>query len=54
MQIYCFHLMPWAHLPEDFSQSHKSAWVVCPNILYDAEFASRFSHPSHELGADVI
>ena len=20
MQVYCFHLMPWAHLPEDFAQ----------------------------------
>ena len=19
MQVYCFHLMPWAYLPEDFS-----------------------------------
>ena len=37
MQVYCFHLMPWAHLPEDFSQTHDSAWVTCPNSLYDPE-----------------
>ena len=37
MQVYCFHLMPWAYLPEDFCRIHKSAWVVCPNTLYDPE-----------------
>jgi hypothetical protein len=37
MQVYCFHLMPWAYLPEDFFESHKSAWVTCPNTFYDPE-----------------
>jgi alkanesulfonate monooxygenase SsuD/methylene tetrahydromethanopterin reductase-like flavin-dependent oxidoreductase (luciferase family) len=37
MQFYCFHLMPWAYLAEDFFQSHKSAWVICPNTFYDPE-----------------
>ena len=38
MQVFCFHLMPWAYLPEDFSQSHKTAWVTCPNSLYDPDW----------------
>ena len=35
MRFFCFHLMPWAHLPEDFAQRYDSAWVTCPNTLYD-------------------
>jgi alkanesulfonate monooxygenase SsuD/methylene tetrahydromethanopterin reductase-like flavin-dependent oxidoreductase (luciferase family) len=27
--------MPWPYLPEDFAQSHDTAWVVCENELYD-------------------
>src|SRR5437899_4534390 len=37
MEVYCLHLMPWPYLPEDFSKSHKTAWVTCPNSLYDPE-----------------
>jgi len=40
MQVYCFHLMPWAYLPEDFSEKHNSAWVTAPNSLYDLELGS--------------
>ncbi|HEX9272314.1 MAG TPA: LLM class flavin-dependent oxidoreductase, partial [Candidatus Binatia bacterium] len=50
MQVYCFHLMPWAYLPEDFSQSHKSAWVVCPNTLYDPELG----HPLYNRYLDEL
>jgi alkanesulfonate monooxygenase SsuD/methylene tetrahydromethanopterin reductase-like flavin-dependent oxidoreductase (luciferase family) len=32
MEVFAFHLMPWPHLPEDFDGS---AWVTCPNELYD-------------------
>jgi hypothetical protein len=35
MQVFCFYLMPWAHLPEDFSKTHQSAWVTCSNAFYD-------------------
>jgi len=31
MQVCCFHLMPWAYLPEDFAQTHNSAWVTTSN-----------------------
>jgi hypothetical protein len=37
MRFFCFHLMPWAHLPEDVAQRYDSAWVTCPNSLYDPE-----------------
>jgi len=50
MQVYCFHLMPWAYLPEDFYQSHKSAWVVCPNTFYDPELG----HPLYNRYLDEL
>jgi alkanesulfonate monooxygenase SsuD/methylene tetrahydromethanopterin reductase-like flavin-dependent oxidoreductase (luciferase family) len=34
-QYYFFHLMSWPYLPADFAQTHDSAWVWCPNALYD-------------------
>ena len=37
MHVYVFHLMPWPHLPEDFSQTHDTAWVICENELYDPQ-----------------
>src|SRR5215207_3499457 len=37
MKFYQFHLMPWPDLPEDFAQTHDSAWVVCENTLFDPE-----------------
>jgi alkanesulfonate monooxygenase SsuD/methylene tetrahydromethanopterin reductase-like flavin-dependent oxidoreductase (luciferase family) len=27
--------MPWPHLPDDFEQRYESAWLTCPNRLYD-------------------
>ena len=50
MQVFCFHLMPWAHLPEDFSQTHDSAWVTCPNSLYDPELG----HPLYNRYLDEL
>jgi alkanesulfonate monooxygenase SsuD/methylene tetrahydromethanopterin reductase-like flavin-dependent oxidoreductase (luciferase family) len=35
MQYYFFHLMSWPYLPDDFEQTHDSAWVWVPNSLYD-------------------
>lgn len=37
MEFYFFHLMPWPYLPEDFEKKYSSAWVTCPNSLYDPE-----------------
>ncbi|HZT05830.1 MAG TPA: LLM class flavin-dependent oxidoreductase [Chloroflexota bacterium] len=37
MRFYMFHLMPWPYLPDDFGQTHDTAWVICENTLYDAE-----------------
>jgi alkanesulfonate monooxygenase SsuD/methylene tetrahydromethanopterin reductase-like flavin-dependent oxidoreductase (luciferase family) len=35
MQFFCFHLMPWDRLPEDFERRYESAWTWLPNSLYD-------------------
>ncbi len=37
MRFFVFHLMPWPYLPDDFAQTHDTAWVVCENSLYDPE-----------------
>jgi alkanesulfonate monooxygenase SsuD/methylene tetrahydromethanopterin reductase-like flavin-dependent oxidoreductase (luciferase family) len=37
MKIFFFHLMSWPYLPDDFEKTHDSAWVWCPNTLYDPE-----------------
>src|SRR5262249_14669185 len=37
MEFYLFHLMPWPYLPDDFDERYPSAWVTCPNDLYDPE-----------------
>jgi hypothetical protein len=39
MKFYFFHLMPWPHLPADFSDKskHPSAWVTLSNRFYDPE-----------------
>ena len=34
-QYYFFHLMSWPYLPPDFAEKYDSAWVWCPNSLYD-------------------
>ena len=50
MRFFCFHLMPWAHLPEDFAQRYDSAWVTCPNALYDPELG----HPLYNHYLDEL
>jgi alkanesulfonate monooxygenase SsuD/methylene tetrahydromethanopterin reductase-like flavin-dependent oxidoreductase (luciferase family) len=35
MKVFFFHLMPWPYLPADFDERYDSAWVWCPNSLYD-------------------
>ena len=35
MQYFFFHLMSWPYLPADFDAKYDSAWVWCPNRLYD-------------------
>ena len=37
MRFFVFHLMPWPYLPDNFRETHDTAWVVCENSLYDAE-----------------
>src|SRR5260221_13113052 len=35
MQVFFFHLMPYAHLDMDYDRTHRAAWVVLPNSYYD-------------------
>jgi alkanesulfonate monooxygenase SsuD/methylene tetrahydromethanopterin reductase-like flavin-dependent oxidoreductase (luciferase family) len=37
MQFALFNLMPYPYLPKDFEEKYKSAWLTCPNSLFDAE-----------------
>jgi hypothetical protein len=50
MRFFCFHLMPWAYLPEDFAERYDSAWVTCPNSLYDPELG----HPLYNRYLDEL
>ena len=50
MRFFCFHLMPWAHLPEDFAERYDSAWVTCPNTLYDPQLG----HPLYNRYLDEL
>ena len=38
MKVFFFHLMPWPHLPYDFDEKYDSAWVWCPNSLFDPDW----------------
>lgn len=35
MKCFAFHLMPYPYLPPDFADRYDSAWIWCPNALYD-------------------
>jgi alkanesulfonate monooxygenase SsuD/methylene tetrahydromethanopterin reductase-like flavin-dependent oxidoreductase (luciferase family) len=35
MKFFFFHLMSWPYLPDDFEKNYDSAWVWCPNTLFD-------------------
>jgi len=41
MKFWMFHLMPWPYLPNDFDEKYDTAWVTCPNALFDPERAVR-------------
>ena len=40
MEFYFFHLMPYPNLPADFYDRYDSAWVTCPNELFDARLGT--------------
>ena len=44
MEFHFFHLMPWPYLPPDFDARYSSAWVTCPNGLYDPERGHALYH----------
>ncbi len=35
MKFHWFHLMPWPHLPDDFTEKHRSVWVDPDYALFD-------------------
>ena len=41
MKFFFFHLMSWPYLPADFEDHYDSAWIWCPNTLFDPEKGSR-------------
>ncbi|MBI3407863.1 MAG: LLM class flavin-dependent oxidoreductase [Planctomycetes bacterium] len=61
MKVFFFHLMPWPYLPENFDKKYDSAWVWCPNTLYDpikghelyTEYINTLAY-AEELGFDGI
>lgn len=50
MQFYCFHLTPWAYLPEDVPQRRNNTWVSYPNVRYDPELG----HPLYNRYLDEL
>lgn len=61
MKFFFFHLMSWPYLPADFDQTHDSAWVWCPNSLFDPklgpdlyrEYINTLAY-AEELGFDGV
>ena len=61
MKFTYFHLMPWPHLPDDFEETERSAWVTYPNSNFDPkrgqelylEYLSELVY-AEELGYDAI
>jgi alkanesulfonate monooxygenase SsuD/methylene tetrahydromethanopterin reductase-like flavin-dependent oxidoreductase (luciferase family) len=61
MEFYFFHLMPYTDLPADFYDRYDSAWVTCPNELFDprlgTELYNRYLDEmiyAEELGWDGV
>lgn len=44
MKFWMFHLMPWPHLPQDFEEKYDTAWVTCPNTLFDPQQGPEVYH----------
>ena len=44
MKFWMFHLMPWPHLPENFTEQYDTAWVTCSNSLFDPERGPEVYH----------
>jgi len=35
MQVFMFHLMPYAYLDMGYTDKYRAAWVVLPNTYFD-------------------
>ena len=61
MKFTYFHLMPWPHLPDNFEETERSAWVTYPNANYDPDRGAKLYQDylaellyAEELGYDAI
>ena len=61
MQVFMFHLMPYAHLDMGFKDKYRAAWVVLPNTLFRPgegpralQPLSRRARAAAELGFDGV
>jgi alkanesulfonate monooxygenase SsuD/methylene tetrahydromethanopterin reductase-like flavin-dependent oxidoreductase (luciferase family) len=61
MRFFFFHLMSWPYLPDDFEKHYDSAWIWCPNTLFDPEKGSRLYNEyldtlvyAEEIGFDGV
>lgn len=61
MKFFFFHLMSWPYLPDDFEKQYDSAWIWCPNTLFDPEKGSRLYNEyldtlvyAEEIGFDGV
>ncbi|HKA54270.1 MAG TPA: LLM class flavin-dependent oxidoreductase [Candidatus Binatia bacterium] len=61
MKFWMFHLMPWPYLPNDFEEKYDTAWVTCPNGLFDPARGPEVYHRyinqlayADELGFDGV
>src|SRR2546425_11361530 len=61
VKFFFFHLMSWPYLSDDFEQQYDSAWVWCPNSLFDPERGSQLYQEyidtlalAEELGFDGV
>jgi alkanesulfonate monooxygenase SsuD/methylene tetrahydromethanopterin reductase-like flavin-dependent oxidoreductase (luciferase family) len=61
MNGFCYHLMPYRDLPDDFEEHHESGWVWVPNELWDPDTACGYYNVyidqlvfAEELGFDGV
>ncbi len=61
MKLAAFHLMPWPHLPANFSEVEDSAWITYPNSNFKPELGTELYNRyldelayCEELGFDVV
>ena len=58
MQVFMFHLMPYAHLDMGYADKYRAAWVVLPNTYFDPkkghELYNRYSASTASPSTNTI